>query len=130
MRNVLFILPGLLIAACNDKPAPISNVTEQRYFIPGTYALCEQANFCTTWDTLIVSADRSLSNKFRIKRKSCFQRNLGEDCFKEQYVSSEWMGLYDYTSHLLSCANSNKQLEFMPAKSSIMLFGMIYQRVK
>src|SRR5438094_8975529 len=66
-----------LPAAKLSPPAP----EKPPFYVSGMYVLTNQGDFCTTWDTLWVSKRPGEVNSYTIRRKTVFQRNVGEQLF-------------------------------------------------
>jgi len=108
----------------NSDPAPAA------FFIAGTYAATEQADYCSTWDTLWIVKSQQGVNTYTIARKTTFQRNQADHYFPVERYQQTWIGSYDSGGKIMQAINSDKVITVKPAESTLVLDSQEFKKVE
>lgn len=100
------------------------------FFIAGTYTATEQADYCSTWDTLWIVKSQQGVNTYRITRKTTFQRNLGDHYFPIDRSEQTWIGSYDSGGKIMQAINSDKVITVKPAESTLVLDNLDFKKIE
>ena len=127
-RFAAFAIAGLM-AACGSKKNGDPGAGSKQ-FISGVYTTSETGRFSVCWDTLVVAKDKSLPNLYRMVRISVFQKTLAHQRFPTEKVRSEWTGIYDDISHVMSSISSEGYVRFHPESNQLEITGITYTRTE
>lgn len=100
------------------------------YYVSGMYVLIDQNIFCTTWDTVWVSKRRKEVNSYTIRRKTVFQRSVGEQVFPEESYQESWTGSYNAAGEKMEALTEAQALQVHGARNGLELDGNFYKKIE
>jgi hypothetical protein len=115
-----------LPAAKLSLPAP----EKPPFYISGIYVLTSQGDFCTTWDTLWVSKRAKEVNSYTIRRKTVFQRNVGERLFPAEASKESWTGSYNAAAEKMEAVAEAQAFQVCTERNGVELDGNFYQKIE
>jgi hypothetical protein len=129
MKQFIALALFALLAACSRTKTSKGDLPKQ-HTIAGVFFSHEWGRLNNTWDTLIISQDQVNPNLYQVLRRSAFKRSLTGKALPIERVQSEWCGMYDDISHVLSGINQVSKLCFNPEQDELELAGITYLRVE
>jgi len=100
------------------------------FYISGTYVLTDQDDFCMTWDTIWVSKKPSEVNSYNVRRKTVFQRSVGERIFPLECYHQSWTGSYNAGAEKMEALTEARELQVNANKTGVELDGNFYKKVE
>lgn len=131
MKNMLFILGVCcLFIRCNGPRPPVAAIGPARSFLAGTYVASESTDFCSVWDTLIITKDHSRDNAYIVSRTTTFQRSQGLTDFPEERASRKWYVIYNQLSHTAFSLDYDEVIVLIPNQYSLRLGYVTYYKIE
>jgi hypothetical protein len=93
------------------------------------YTAYENAQFCSTIDTLIITHDTVFDNTYLIEHRVTFQRKWYSLRYDPESDLNQWESLFDPQSLTLNAVNGYPNIEYLPGQYALTLRGVRYTKI-
>ncbi len=100
------------------------------FYVSGVYTFMEQNDFCITWDTVWVAKIPTAINGYTIRRKTVFQRNVGEHVFARESYPQTWTGSYNAASQKMEAFSEAQALHVNAEQTGLEMDGGEYHKIQ
>ncbi len=128
MKYAFVLVLAFQLFACLHKKVNRVYIPISAY-LPGKYAAFENAQFCSTFDTLIITHDTKYDNNYIIKERVTFQRKWYDLHYKPESWGNQWESVFDAQSQTLNAINGYPNIEYLPGQSALHLSGILYMKI-
>jgi hypothetical protein len=128
MKYFCYIALSFILSAC------LHQKNDRVYFpasayLPGMYTAYENAQFCSTIDTLIITHDTIFDNTYFIEQRATFQRKWYGLRYDPESEWTRWKSVFDRGSQTLNGIDGYPNIEYMPGQNALILNGMRYTKI-